>query len=141
MFDWIRQHESVLLALGVFSAIGFVFSLIAVPMLIARLPRDYFAHTRRVPPKSPHHPALRLTVLVMKNVLGGVLLLAGVAMLVLPGQGILTILIGLFLMNFPGKFALERHLVRQRPVWGALNWIRQKAGRPPLLGGPDETVA
>ena len=42
-------------------------------------------------------------------------------------------LIGLFLMNFPGKFALERHLVRQRPVWNALNWIRRRGGRLPLI--------
>ena len=64
--------------------------------------------------------------------LGVVFILAGLAMIVLPGQGVLTILIGLALTNFPGKYALEQRLVRRPAVSGALNWIRQKAGRPPL---------
>jgi hypothetical protein len=69
---------------------------------------------------------------VGKNLLGLVFVLAGVAMLVLPGQGILTILIGLMLMNFPGKRGLEQRLVQQPSVWRAINWIRSKAHQPAL---------
>jgi hypothetical protein len=61
-----------------------------------------------------------------------VLILAGVAMLVLPGQGILMILIGLMLMDIPGKRALERRLVQQPSVWQVMNWIRAKAHQPAL---------
>ena len=60
---------------------------------------------------------------------GFALILAGVAMLVLPGQGILTILMGVALANFPGKFTLERRLVRQPAVGRALNRIREIAGK------------
>jgi hypothetical protein len=56
----------------------------------------------------------------------------GVAMLLLPGQGILTILIGLMLIDFPGKRRLERRLVQQPSVWRAINWMRAKAHQPPL---------
>ena len=54
-------------------------------------------------------------------------------MLILPGQGILTILIGLFLMNFPGKFKLERKLIAMPKVLKSLNWIRTKAGKEPFV--------
>jgi hypothetical protein len=84
--------------------------------------------------------ALRLIVLVVKNVLGLVFVLAGVAMLVLPGQGILTILIGLSLMNFPGKRTLERRFVQQPMVLQAINWMRRKAGQPPLTVPPADAA-
>jgi hypothetical protein len=53
-------------------------------------------------------------------------------MLVLPGQGLLTILMGLALTNFPGKYTLERRLVRLPSVAGGLNRIRALAGKPEL---------
>ena len=57
----------------------------------------------------------------------------GLAMLVLPGQGVITILVGITLLNFPGKRRLELRIVRQRPVLLAINWIRARANRPPLV--------
>jgi hypothetical protein len=71
-------------------------------------------------------------VLVVKNVVGIVLLACGLVMLFTPGQGILAILVGLSLMNVPGKRALELRIVRSRPVLKAINWIRKKNHRPPL---------
>ena len=53
-------------------------------------------------------------------------------MLVLPGQGVITILIGLTLLDLPGKRHLELYLVRKRPVLGAINWMRRKAKCPRL---------
>ena len=67
-----------------------------------------------------------------KNVLGVVLLLAGILMMVLPGQGIITILVALSLLDFPGRRQLETRLVRQPKVRQAINWIRARAGRPPI---------
>jgi hypothetical protein len=54
-------------------------------------------------------------------------------MLILPGQGILTVLIAIALMDFPGKYRLEKSMVRREPVFKALNWMRRKAGVPALL--------
>jgi hypothetical protein len=62
-------------------------------------------------------------------------------MLLLPGQGILTILIGLMLLDFPGKRRLERRLVQQPSVWRAINWMRAKAHQPALELPAPETTA
>jgi hypothetical protein len=81
---------------------------------------------------------LRPLYLVVKNLIGFILILAGIAMLVLPGQGVLTIVVGMVLMNFPGKFRLERWLATRPPVWRSLNWLRKKATRP-VLEHPKES--
>lgn len=124
--------DSMLVLLGLSSVILFVASLVVVPWVVARLPADYFAHRHREPP-APVHPAWRLTVVVVKNLVGATLVLAGIAMLVLPGQGILSILAGVMLMDFPGKYQLERRIVGQHTVLAALNWMRARAHKPPLV--------
>jgi hypothetical protein len=75
---------------------------------------------------------LWLLGVLLKNLLGVALVLAGVAMLVLPGQGVLTILLGLMFMNFPGKRRLEQRIVQQPTVFQAMNWMRARAHQPPL---------
>jgi hypothetical protein len=70
--------------------------------------------------------------------LGAILVAAGLAMLMLPGQGILTILIGLGVMNFPGKYRLERWIISRPTVLKAVNWIRSKSHHPPLVMTEDE---
>lgn len=114
--------------LGILSAVTFVLSLLLLPWFVSRIPVDYFTRQR-----DPHawHIMLQPHTIV-RNLLGLPVLLAGVAMLVLPGQGILTILIGLGIMNFPGKFAIERWFVERKGVLIAINWIRQKTKHPPL---------
>jgi hypothetical protein len=132
MLTWIRGHETLLWWLGALSIVMAVGTLVVLPIIVARLPADYFTRDQR--PTGGRTPAmtLRLLSLVGKNLLGLVLILAGVAMLVLPGQGILMVLIGLMLMDFPGKRALERRLVQQPSVCQAINWIRAKAHQPAL---------
>jgi len=99
---------------------------------VARLPADYFRRDHHATRHHKQSAALRLLGLLGKNLLGIVLVCTGVAMLVLPGQGILTILIGLMLINFPGKRALEQRLVQQPTVLRAMNWMRAKAHQPAL---------
>jgi hypothetical protein len=74
----------------------------------------------------------------MKNLLGVVFVVAGLLMLFLPGQGILTLLVGLVIMNYPGKFALERWLIQRPYVMHAVNWLRKKYNHPPLLAPLDQ---
>ena len=71
-------------------------------------------------------------MLVIRNVLGWVFVVAGIAMLVLPGQGLLSIIAGLVLIDFPGKHRLERRLLASHVVRDAMNWLRRRAGRPPF---------
>jgi hypothetical protein len=75
-----------------------------------------------------------VTFLVLKNVLGAALVLVGL-ILSLPlvfGQGVLTMLIGISLLDLPGKRKMELSIVRREPVRKSMDWMRQRAGRPPL---------
>lgn len=132
--ELLHISESTLLLLGVISLITFIGTLIVVPWLIMRIPTDYFAsEERQVAAWSDQHPAVRWLLLIAKNLFGAVLVVMGIAMLVLPGQGLLTILIGLVLLNFPGKYRLERWLVLRRPILRSVNWLRRRGGRESLI--------
>jgi hypothetical protein len=132
MLTWIRGQETLLWWLGALSIVMAVGTLVMIPMIVARLPADYFTRDQRHTGGHTLARTPRLLGLIGKNLLGIVLIVAGVAMLVLPGQGILMILIGLMLIDIPGKRALERHLVQQPSVWQAMHWIRAKAHQPAL---------
>ena len=134
MGEWLRRYEGALFWVGVTSLGFLVLSLALLPILIARLPSDYFAYERR------HgfwlrrlSPAVRACVLAAKNLLGLIVVVCGVLMLVLPGQGLLMLLVGLSLLDFPGKYRLERWLLRRRAVLGSLNWIRQRFHKPEFM--------
>lgn len=116
------------------SIVTFIASLLSLPWLVSRIPEDYFLREKRRPsPWKETHPAIRLGVLIGKNVLGLVLLLGGTLMLFLPGQGLLTMAMGILLLDYPGKFRLERRIVRVPQVSESLNWLRAKRGVGPLL--------
>ncbi len=133
IYGWIQEYEIVLQWLAGVSVVMFVVSLLVFPLIIVFLPQRYFVKPRRDPARLiRRRPALWLVVTVLKNLFGAVLVLAGLVMLLLPGQGLLTILIGLTLLNFPGKYALERRLASRPAVARALNRMRLLVGRPPL---------
>ena len=113
--------------------ITFLATLIAIPWLVIRIPADYFSYAkRRRQTKHSNHPLVQLALVILKNVLGTVFIMTGILMLVLPGQGVLTIVIGITCLDFPGKYQLERKLVSFRPVLRSINWLRQKAKRDTL---------
>jgi len=85
-----------------------------------------------------HHPVARLIGFAAKNIVGVILLAVGIAQLFLPGQGIVTILLSLSLLDFPGKRALERKIVGRPMVLRAINALRAKHGRAPLTVGDGE---
>jgi hypothetical protein len=124
---------AILLALAGVSLFVFLGTLIAIPFILVRLPADYF--DLRVPRTwmKDSHPVLRMAGQAIKNVLGLLFFLAGLSMLILPGQGILTILIGISLLDFPGKRRLEARIIGQRTVFGAVNSLRAKFGKPPFV--------
>ena len=105
-------------------------SLLLIPAWLSRLPADYFLP--RSPPPTDISARGRLLWLA-RNLLAMLLLLLGLLMLFLPGQGILTLLIAISLSSMPGKFRLERALIRRRSLFRTANWIRIKYHRPPFL--------
>lgn len=133
LLAWARSNPDLLDLALVGALVVSLGALIGVPLLIVRLPRDYFARAEApAMPWTRQHPALRLLLCTLKNLCGLLLLLAGLAMLVLPGQGLLTLLAALLLLDLPGKRRLERALVRGRRLRAAMDWIRARAGRAPL---------
>jgi hypothetical protein len=116
--------------MAVASAFVFAASLVAVPWVIVRLPANYFNHQHRVASKLSERAATYYLLVVLKNLAGAVFIAMGIAMLVLPGQGLLTIFIGVSLINFPGKYRLERYLVSRQLILKPLNWVRRRAGKP-----------
>ena len=130
---WFSDHPGVLIGLGASSILIFIISILGISWFVAQIPEDYFLSSKRKPSKwQEQKPILRLAVLFGKNIIGVPLIIGGLLMLVLPGQGLLTIVTGLLLINYPGKYKLEQKLVAIPSVFRALNWIRVKANKPPL---------
>jgi len=113
-------------------------SLLVVSVLLVKLPVTYFQDFHSRDFRVGCHPALRLTARIGKNVLGVILVVVGIVLMLpgVPGQGMLTILIGLMLLDVPGKRRFERRIVGRRRILHAINRLRKRFGRPPLvLGG------
>jgi hypothetical protein len=127
---FLSEHASWIIG---FSFASLVAAAVLVPVLVKRIPVDYFSHSRRHRlVASSRYPALNFALTSAKNLLGATLVLAGLLMLFVPGQGLITLLVGLMIMNYPGKFALERWLMRRPHVFSAVNWLRIRHGQPPL---------
>lgn len=141
--DWllptVQQYVSteMLIWLTALSMVFFVGTLIAIPFILVRLPADYFDVRVPRPWMEDHHPLLRLLGHIVKNAVGAIFLFAGFLMLFLPGQGVLTMLIGISMLDFPGKRKVEAKLIGQPTVLSVINGMRQKFNKPPLLLAPD----
>jgi hypothetical protein len=127
IFSALAQHKGLAIGLTVASVVMFVGSLLAVPWIVARAPRDFFTRD-----ENAQKGQNSLPLKVLKNVAGIVFVAAGVAMLLLPGQGILTLVVGLALLDFPGKHALLVRMAKRRSVMRALNYVRRRAKREPF---------
>jgi hypothetical protein len=106
-----------------------------VVFLVVRLPADYFCRPRTRRTRRDRHWLLYWVMLLAKNVLGGSIVLAGVLLTLpgVPGPGLVLILLGATLVDFPGKRRLTRSLVRRKSIHGTMNWLRARFGRPPLV--------
>jgi hypothetical protein len=138
--DWLervaalwRAHQEVSVAVAMLSLVSLAVGLVATPRFLARMPSDYFL--RRHQPLErlrDAHPIVRGLVLGLKNAFAVLLLLAGVLMLFLPGQGLLTLLVAVLLLDVPGKQRVALWFVRRRVLLAAIQWIRKRAAQPPL---------
>jgi Na+/H+ antiporter NhaD/arsenite permease-like protein len=118
------SSTAVQCGLVAFSVLAVVASIVLVPRFLAKLPPNYLHQG-----EEPKHS---LPLRIARNVLGAVLVALGVAMLVLPGQGLLTLLVGLLLVDFPGKHELVRRLMSKPKVLGVVNKLRSHHGAAPL---------
>jgi hypothetical protein len=140
MFDWIRETVTTYMSsrslvwIIVFSVVTFVTSIVVTILVLIKLPDTYFKASHEREFWVERHPVLRWGGMVLKNLLGAFLVLLGVVMSLpgVPGQGVLTILLGVMLLDFPGKRRLELKLVRRPKVLRTINRIRQRFDRTPL---------
>jgi hypothetical protein len=125
--------QSVLLGVLLF-VVTFTISLAIVSFIMVRIPADYFREDNPRELLPDKHPVIRWLAVGAKNLLGVVLVVLGILMSVpgVPGQGILTILLGIMLLDFPGKRNLEHKLVSMPRVRDAIDKLRQRFGKPKL---------
>lgn len=125
------NYKNYLVWLGALSFIIFFFSLLSIKWLVTLIPSDYFKVKKKSKFKL-NYPLLWFTSIIIKNLIGYALIFGGILMLVLPGQGLFTIFIGLMLSNYPGKFYIERRFIAIPRVLKTINWLRKKTNTPSI---------
>lgn len=111
----------------------FLATLTSAILIVYYLPHDHFIPTRKAAELNGKSSVFfRIIIMPIKNILGICLLLLGLLLLVLPGQGLITILIAVLLLDFPGKQALKFKLVANMQVRRSLNWMRVVLGKDPF---------
>ncbi len=136
--DWLKDFEwtwgtglwGALLAVSLF-----VVSTAVAVFVLVRLPATYFLGPAPPLLSFDHHPVLRGVARVGKNLLGGAVVLLGILLSLpgIPGPGLLLVLLGLTLLDIPGKRRLERKLVGRPRVLQAINALRERFGKLPLI--------
>ncbi len=126
MLTWANEHREVLymvaISMGV-GALAFIGGMIAVVCM----PPDAFEHDHK-----PRTPAMR----IVRAVVGWVLVVAGIAMLMLPGPGLVVLLLGVMLAEFPGRDRVKRWILSRDKVLGPINKLRERFGREPVRVKP-----
>ena len=129
--EFVSSYKVYILWLATISLFVFIFSLISIKWLVGLIPTNYFIKKNMVKSKKSYSFIWLISVIV-KNLIGYTLILGGLLMLVLPGQGLFTILMGLVLSNYPGKYNIERRFISIPSVLKTVNWLRKKSNKPPL---------
>ena len=130
-YEFLSDYKIYLVWLGTFSFIIFIFSVLTIKWLVALIPSDYFIQKNNSEFRS-NYPIFWLASIIIKNLIGYTLIIGGILMLVLPGQGLFTIFIGLMLSNYPGKFYIERKFIAIPSVLKTINWLRKKSNTPSI---------
>ena len=134
MSELLDAVKPLLPLLALCSILVFIISLASLPWLVAKIPEDYFLHRKRKKtlPLTTSAFARYLFLRLARNLVGLILLVGGFLMLFIPGQGILTMVMGLILMDYPGKYSVEKAIIGYPAVFKGLNWLRARANKPPL---------
>lgn len=115
--------------------ISLTVSFTAIAIVMVKIPENYFSshYERDFLPDSPW--LVRWGAVIVKNVLGVFLILLGIVLSLpgVPGQGILTILLGLIMIDIPGKRPFEAKIIERPAVRDAINKLREKYNKPPLV--------
>jgi hypothetical protein len=139
MSDWIGDAWAtltlgrVLMGIGIFLG-SLLLSFAAIAVVMVKIPANYFSshYVQDFLPNSPW--IVRWGAVILKNLLGILLIIVGIILSLpgVPGQGILTILLGLIMIDIPGKRPLEARIIKRPAVLAAINGLRLRYGKPEL---------
>ena len=126
--------SSVLLGVGIF-LVTFSDNLALVTLILVKIPPDYFHDSRSGAFLKGHSQMIRILAITGKNLAGFLIVVLGILLSIpgVPGQGALTILLGIMLLDFPGRRRFERWLVTRPKVLHAVNKLRHKFNKPQLV--------
>lgn len=136
--EWLSEYwasltlSKILLGVVIF-VVSFGFSTLAVAIVMVKIPENYFSshYKKDFLPGAPW--LMRWGAMIAKNIFGIFLIVLGIIMWIGPGPGLLTILFGLTLLDIPGKRPLEAQIIKRPTVLSAVNSLRAKYNRPPLV--------
>jgi hypothetical protein len=132
VMDWVKDHAWAAAVATGGSIIMLLATGAAAVWMLGRIPADHLTRAGGGRRFAWAPPPVRIALIAGKNVLGWLLIGAGLAMLALPGQGLLTMVVGLVLVDLPGKRRLERTILCRKGVLKRVNALRRKMGREPL---------
>jgi len=135
MMDLLSELTLGKAVIGILIFVGtFVANIALVSFILVKIPADYFKKNRKTQFWAGPNPALHAAKMIGKNILGIFLVLLGIILSIpgVPGQGLLTILLGIVLMDFPGKRRLERKLLSRQQIVKTIDKLRKKFDKPPL---------
>jgi hypothetical protein len=130
--DWLWANAALTTVMLVVSVVVLVGSLWLCYYVLITIPADYFNRQRPPLAQFRDRPALWWTLIISKNLIGALLVASGLVMFFTPGQGILTLLLGISLLDVPGKHRLERRIIERKSVLKVINRLRARARKPPL---------
>jgi hypothetical protein len=129
----IVQHGGLWWGLAISIGLAVASLAVAAAVVVSWSP-DHFKDAHRPRLWASHPRTLRVLAILGKNLAGVVMFAIGFIMALpgIPGQGILTMIIAVTLIDLPGKHELERRMVGRPFVLRQLNAIRRRFHRPPL---------
>ena len=134
LIEIFNVYKNLILWFGSISLFVFLFSLLSIKWLVSLIPEDYFINKKDSKIKTSNI-FIWYIVLIFKNLIGYSLILGGIMMLVLPGQGLFTIIIGLMMSNYPCKYSIEKKFIAIPTILKSINWLRRKSNKPPIRIG------
>lgn len=140
MMNWLSQFWEKLtwtqigIGAGLF-LLSLLVSFAAIGLVMVKIPADYFSPNYHPEFMTGKPFLVRWGAVILKNLLGVFLIALGIILSLpgVPGQGLLTILLGLIMVDIPGKRPLEAKIIQRPTIRDAINRLRIRFDKPPLI--------
>lgn len=140
MMEWLTNFwanltwNEILLFVGLFLG-SLLFSFVCIGVVMVKIPENYFSSHYQQDFMPGSRWFVRWGAVILKNLFGVFLICLGIVLSLpgVPGQGVLTILLGLIMIDIPGKRPLEAKIIKRPAVLSAINDLRRRYNKPPLV--------